>query len=185
MQQNAHTYGGCKARSSTQAPRLPPTKCQVHVCLSGPEEEKNKCTIWWLIVYRAWCVQALYFGVSFFPSLPSFTYLPAPEVGPANRFEILVQRNAAARMEWDEGCNLGAGAGRDVTPGRGSWLCSGLPEPARGGVGRGRKICCSKHDSGRERHGFYKFLNLRVCCNNCNVHSICCEVSTENMHRAY
>ena len=39
-------------------------------------------------------------------------------------------------MEWDEGCSLGAGAGRDVIPPGGHrgelWLCSGLPEPAGG-----------------------------------------------------
>ncbi|CAI9178299.1 unnamed protein product [Rangifer tarandus platyrhynchus] len=58
-------------------------------------------------------------------------------------------------MEWDEGCSPGAAAGRDVMPPGGHrgelWLCSGLPEPARGR--RGRKIYCSKAMVEGEREG--------------------------------
>lgn len=153
----AHIYGGLQGselHAGSQAAHSTIKIARVRVCLSGPERGKKKkvCNHQWLIVYMSTDACRLYvLGFLFFPpSLPSFTYLPAPEVGPANQVWNAVQRNAAARMEWDEGCSLGAGAGRDVIPTGGHrgelWLCSGLPEPARGGVGgrRGRKIYCSK-----------------------------------------
>lgn len=90
-------------------------------------------------------------------------------------------------MEWDEGCSLGAGAGRDVIPPGGHrgelWLCSGLPEPAGGGGEGGKYTVAKRRWKGKGR--FYKFLNFMTLLQQCNVHSICCEVSTENMHWAY
>jgi hypothetical protein len=37
----------------------------------------------------------------------------------------------------------------------------------------------------KEKGRFYKFLNFMTILQQWNVHSICCEVSTENMHWAY
>lgn len=61
------------------------------------------------------------------------------------------------------------------------WLCSGLPKPS---AGAGRK----RHPSlagckGKGR--FYKFLNFMTMLHRWNVHSICGDVGTENMHWAY
>lgn len=53
-----------------------------------------------------------------------------------------------------------------------------------GGGGEGGKYTVAEQRwKGKGR--FYKFLNFMTMLQQWNVHSICCEVSTENMHWAY
>ena len=191
----AHIHGGLQGSElHTGSPGAHPTIriARVRVWLSDLErgEKKKVYNHQWLIVYVSTDACRLYvLGFLFFPpSLPSFTYLRAPEVGPANQVWNAVQRNAAARMEWDEGCSLGAGPAGTPSPqeatGGSCGSAQGCQSRRGGGGGEGGKYTVAKRWwKGKGR--FYKFLNFMTMLQQCNVHSICCEVSTENMHWAY
>lgn len=114
--------------------------------MGGRERRGKKKSVQSLIAnclrdHRA--TQALRVGDFFFSPVPafSFTYLPAPEVGPAT--QVCTAGPTENRQPgWSGKADAEVGAGDDgdaIPPGghRGElWLCSGLPEPVGGRVGR-------------------------------------------------
>ena len=189
-----HIHGGLQGSElHTGSPGAHPTIriARVRVCLSDLERGEKKESVQ-SPVANCWrehrCVQALCFGVPFFPR----ACLPSPtsehlKWGLQTRFEM---RSRGTRPPGWRGMRDAAWepGGRDAIPPGGHrgelWLCSGLPELAGLGGGEGGKYTVAKRWwKGKGR--FYKFLNFMTMLQQCNVHSICCEVSTENMHWAY
>lgn len=93
------------------------------------------------------------------------------------------KENAVARTKREGGGRGGSGPSCEAMPPGGHrgelWLCSGLPEPVGGGAG-GKSTVAKRWWEGKG--GFYKFLNFMTMLQQWNVHSICWDVSTENMH---
>lgn len=133
------------------------------------------------------CVQSLCFGVSFFPR----AYLLSPtsqhlKWGLQTRFEM---RSRGTRLPgwsgmrdaaWEPG-RAGTSSPQEATGGS----CGSAQgcQSRRGGGEGGKYTVAKRRWKGKGR--FYKFLNFMTLLQQCNVHSICCEVSTENMHWAY
>lgn len=124
-------------------------------------------------------------------SVPAFScsYLPAAEAGPAPP--------PRSELGAPPTCGRQALAGREAAA-EGAWAAVGTPSPGRpqggavallraaaaGGGGAGGKGAAAKR--GRKgRGGFYKFLNFMAVLQQWDVHSICWDVGTENMHWAY
>ena len=189
----AHTHGslqGSELHAGSWGAHSTIRIARVCVCLSDPERGKKKkvqspvanC------LREHQCVQALCFGVSFFPRAyllsPTFQHL---KWGLQTRFEM---RSRGTRLPgwskmrdaaWEPG-RAGTSSPQEATGGS----CGSAQgcQSRRGGGGEGGKYTVAKRWwKGKGR--FYKFLNFMTMLQQCNVHSICCEVSTENMHWAY
>lgn len=193
--QNVHTYTEvCKAPSSMQAPRVPtpPQELPGFVCAfqtwrEGEKKKKSVQSPAANCLREHQCVQALCFGVPFFPR----ACLPSPtsehlKWGLQTRFEMRSRvtrppgwsgmRDAA----WEPG-PAGTSSPQEATGGS----CGSAQgcQSRRGGGEGGKYTVAKRWWKGKGR--FYKFLNFMTMLQQCNVHSICCEVSTENMHWAY
>lgn len=188
-----HTHGGLQgselhagSRGAHSTIRI----ARVLVCLSDPERGKKKKSVQSPVAncFREHrCVQSLCFGVSFFPR----AYLLSPtsqhlKWGLQTRFEM---RSRGTRLPgwsgmrdaaWEPG-RAGTSSPQEATGGS----CGSAQgcQSRRGGGEGGKYTVAKRRWKGKGR--FYKFLNFMTLLQQCNVHSICCEVSTENMHWAY
>lgn len=178
----------CKAWSSTQPPGVStPPHCKKY---RGWCVQKNT-SVQSLIancVREHRCMQALCFGHLFFPYLPS----PSPtsqrlKWGLQPGFEMRSTEKRRPGWSGMEDAAVGARARRGRHPPRrpqgGAVALLRAARACRGGGEGGKYTVAKRWWKGKGR--FYKFLNFMTMPQQCNVHSICCEVSTENMHWAY
>lgn len=157
------------------------------------EEKTNKMyNHQWLIVYKSTDACRLYvLGFLFFPRAcllsPTSQHL---KWGLQTRFEM---RSRGTRLPgwsgmrdaaWEPG-PAGTSSPPEATGGScgSAQGCQSRRGAAWGGGEGGKYTVAKRRWKGKGR--FYKFLNFMSMLQQCNVHSICCEVSTENMHGAY
>lgn len=124
----------------------------------------------------------------FFPGLSWLSpTCPHLQSGLPGRLEMGSSRNAVARTDLGRRRLRRKPAWRGSHPPRrpqGGAVALLRAASAAGGGGEGEKYTVAKRRwKGKGR--FYKFLNFMTMLQQWNVHSICCEVSTENMHWAY
>lgn len=178
----------CRARSSSWAPTSPPRRSQSRCRRApwGPREKRQVrsplAECWREQQCLGASVQRALRSVTAF----SVTYPPHLRPGLPPGFAMWPQQNAAAGTKGEAGGCGGSGPRGEAMPSGGHrgelWLCSGLPAPVGGGAG-GTSTGAERRWEGKG--AFYKFLNFMTVLHQWNVHSICWDVSTENMHWAY
>lgn len=192
--QNAHTHThgglqGSELHAGSRGAHSTIRIARVLVCLSDPERGKKKKVYnhQWLIVFVSTDACSLYvLGFLFFPE-PTFFHLPPSTWSGACKPGLKCgpeERGCQDGVGWGMQPGSRGGQGRHP-PRRPQGGAVALLRAARaGGGGEGGKYTVAKRRwKGKGR--FYKFLNFMTLLQQCNVHSICCEVSTENMHWAY